>query len=250
MSSAAHSLTLRLPNGQTEQVVLRRYVRPEVNEEEPDIAEREARVLRFVEAVEVPTPRLLAIDPTGADAGVPSVLMCRLPGRVDWSPSDIDRWLHRLAARLTRIHATPVPRPGVIRPFTPEVPMSHEPPPWARWPTIWEQVGEIYHGPAPVYAAVFIQRDFHSGNVLWRRGTVTGVVDWHAGSLGPACADVAHCRVNLFRYGLEASDWFTDIWEQLSGCSYHPGAEVVAIVGCLDGLRDDSQSDGSVMEEA
>lgn len=250
MSSAVHALTIRLPNDRNERVVLRRYVRPEVNEDEPDIAEREADVLRFVETVDVPTPNLLAVDPTGADAGVPSILMSRVPGRVDWSPLDMDRWLHRLAALLPRIHVAHVPRSGVIRPFSPEVPMSYEPPPWARWPTIWERAVEIYHGPAPVYAAVFIQRDFHPGNVLWRRGTVTGVVDWQAASLGPAWADVAHCCVNLFRYGLEVADRFTDIWEQLSGRSYHPWAEVVGIVGFLDGLRDEYQSDGSVMEEA
>ncbi len=250
MSSAVHALTLRLPNGQTERVVLRRYVRPDVNEDEPDIAEREARVLRFVEAVDVPTPRLLALDPTGADAGVPSILMSRVPGRVDWSPSDMDGWLHQLAALLPRIHAAPIPRPGVIRPFSPEVPTSYEPPPWARWPTIWEQAVEMYHGPAPDYTAVFIQRDFHPGNVLWRRGTVTGVVDWQAACIGPAWADVAHCRVNLFRYGLEVADRFTNMWEQLSGWSYHPWAEVVGIIGFLDRLRDDAQSDSSVMEEA
>jgi len=97
---------------------------------------------------------------------------------------------------------------------------------------------------------VFIQRDFHPGNVLWRRGTVTGVVDWQSASIGPAWADVAHCRVNLFRYGLEVADRFTDIWEQLSNRSYHPWAEVVWIVGCLDGLRDGQASDDFVMEEA
>jgi len=250
MSSAVHALTVHLPNDRNEHVVLRRYVRPEVNEEEPDIGEREARVLRFVEAVDVPTPRLLAVDPTGAEAGVPTILMSRIPGRVDWSPSDMDRWLHRLAAILPRIHATPVPQPGVIRPFSPEVPTSYEPPPWTRRPTIWERAVEIYLGPAPDCDAVFIQRDFHPGNVLWRRGTVTGVVDWQSGSIGPAWADVAHCRVNLFRYGLEVADRFTDIWEQLSGRSYHPWAEVVWIVGCLDGLRDGQASDDFVMEEA
>ena len=31
----------------------------------------------------VPTPVLLAADPAGAEAGVPAVLMSRLPGRVD-----------------------------------------------------------------------------------------------------------------------------------------------------------------------
>jgi aminoglycoside phosphotransferase (APT) family kinase protein len=116
---AVHLLTVRLADGGRDRLVLRRYVRPEVNEEEPDIAAWEARVFRFVETIEVPTPKLLAVDPTGADAGVPSILMSRLPGRIEWSPSDIDRWLRRLVALLAPIHTAAVPDPGLIRPFSP-----------------------------------------------------------------------------------------------------------------------------------
>ncbi|MGH3400947.1 MAG: hypothetical protein ACRDRJ_00245 [Streptosporangiaceae bacterium] len=63
-----------------DQVVLRRYVRPELNEEEPDIAEREASVLAFVESIDLTVPRLLAVDPDGTAAGVPAVLMSTAPG--------------------------------------------------------------------------------------------------------------------------------------------------------------------------
>ncbi|MBO0731328.1 MAG: phosphotransferase, partial [Acidimicrobiaceae bacterium] len=87
MSSAVHLLTIETPGGARRQAVLRRYVREDVNEEEPDIAEREARVLRFVEALDdVPTPRLLGVDPDGESAGTPALLMSRLSGRVDWWP--------------------------------------------------------------------------------------------------------------------------------------------------------------------
>jgi hypothetical protein len=43
MSSAVHLLTVQDSREQRRQAVLRRYVRPELNAEEPDIAEREAR---------------------------------------------------------------------------------------------------------------------------------------------------------------------------------------------------------------
>jgi hypothetical protein len=64
--------------------LLRRYVRPEVNEDEPDLPEREARALQFVGQIEVTTPPLLAVDPTGDEAGGPALVMGRVPGRVDW----------------------------------------------------------------------------------------------------------------------------------------------------------------------
>src|SRR5690242_16481843 len=109
MSSAVHLLTTQQPGGQRGQAVLRRYVRPELNAEDPDIAAREARALRVAGAAGVPTPELLAVDPAGAGAGVPAVLMSRLPGRIDWWPSDTGRWLRRLAELLPRIHGSPLP---------------------------------------------------------------------------------------------------------------------------------------------
>jgi aminoglycoside phosphotransferase (APT) family kinase protein len=250
MSSAVHVLTVQVSDGGREQVVLRRYVRADVNEEEPDIAEREAQVLRFVEAIGVPTPKLVAVDPTGADAGVPSILMSRLAGRIEWSPSNVDGWLERLAALLPPIHGAPLPDLGAIRPFTPYEQLSYARPSWARWPKVWERAVEVVRDPAPEFRAVFIHRDFHPGNVLWRRGRVSGVVDWQAASIGPAWADVAHCRVNLFRYGLEVADRFTDLWERQAGVSYHPWAEIVAIVGFLDGLREDPGADAFTTEDA
>jgi len=66
-----------------------------------------------------PTPALIAVNLTGTEAGVPTVLMSRLPGRVDWWPSDMDRWLGRLAGVLRRIHAAPLPSADVLDSFAP-----------------------------------------------------------------------------------------------------------------------------------
>jgi aminoglycoside phosphotransferase (APT) family kinase protein len=250
MSSAVHLLTAELPRGGGVQAVLRRYVRPEVNEEEPDMARREAEVLRFVEQLDVPTPRLLAVDPTGDEAGVPALLMSRLPGHVDWWPKDAGPWLRGLAEVLPRIHTSPLtPRPGVIRPFAPYQQRSYEPPSWARHPRVWEEAVEIFHGPAPDEPVVLIQRDFHPGNVLWRYGKVSGVVDWQAASIGPAALDVAHCRANLLGYSRDVAERFTALWERASGARYHPWAEVVTVIGFLDDLRDKQGSGHDLVED-
>ena len=239
MSSAVHLLTVQDGGGQRRQAVLRRYVRPETSADEPDIAGREARALRAAGHVGVPIPALLAVDPTGAGAGVPAVLMSRLPGRVDWWPSDASRWLRRLAELLPAIHAAPLPPAGLIGSFAPYPQASYQPPGWARYPRVWERAAEISQGPAPGLPAVLIHRDFHPGNVLWRRGKVSGVVDWQAACTGPAVADVAHCRVNLLTLGTGAAERFTAWWQHASGTAYHPWADVVTIVGFLDDLRDD-----------
>jgi hypothetical protein len=249
MSSAVHLLTIADGTGQRRQAVLRRYVRPELNAEEPDIAAREARALGVAGSVDVPTPALLAVDPAGTEAGAPAVLMSRLPGRIDWWPSDVGRWLRRMAGVPPVIHAAPLPPAGLIGPFAPDLPASYQPPPWARYLRVWERAAEISQGPAPVLPEVLVHRDFHPGNVLWRRDRVSGVVDWQAACTGPAVADVAHCRVNLLTLGTAAAERFTAWWQQAAGAAYHPWADVVTIIGFLDDLREDWGSERLLVED-
>ena len=249
MSSAVHLITVQTAAAQRVEVVLRRYVRPELNADEPDLAEREARALRVVEQIEVPTPRLLALDPTGATVGVPAVLMTRLPGRVDWWPTDVERWLRRLGEVLLPIHAGPLPPPGVLPVYEPYGQSSYQPPPWARRPRVWERAVELAFGPVPDLPAVLVQRDFHPGNVLWHYRRVSGVVDWQAASVGPAVVDVAHCRSNLLGFDRSVAERFTTLWEQASGDSFHPWADVVTIVGFLDDLCSGWGSDRYLLED-
>ena len=251
-ASAVHLLTVATPAGGTRRAVLRRYVWPELNLEEPDLAEREARTLTFVARLAVPTPELLAADTGGDEAGVPAVLMSWLPGSVRWWPPNTGQWLTGLAALLPVIHAALPPPLGTIPPFAPYHQASYQPPAWARWPGMWERAVEICHQPAPAGPRVFLHRDFHPGNVLWQRRAVTGVVDWPNASIGPPSADVGHCRANLFPYGPAAVSRFTRAWQELTGDTYHPWADVVTIIGTLDGLREEPPPPGErdVIEDA
>ena len=115
---------------------------------------------------------------------------------------------------------------------------------------MWERAFEVFHGPIPAGEQVFIQRDFHPGNVLWKRGAVSGVVDWQAACVGPPSIDVGHCRANLFEFGLDVADEFMTAWERLSGRDYDPWAEVVSIVGMLDTLRSKPRGHGRSVEDA
>jgi aminoglycoside phosphotransferase (APT) family kinase protein len=212
--------------------VLRRFVRADWWQEEPDAPEREAISLRTVTAVAA--PRLVAVDPTGEEAGEPAVLMTRLPGRIDWEPRDLDTYLRRLAEPLPAIHAiAPDPR---LPPYDPYSLAFTEPPGWSRRPETWRRGIELHLGPQPERREVLIHRDYHPGNVLWRRGRVTGVVDWANTSRGVPEADVGHCRMNLAgRFGQATADRFLALYRALTGRDeYHPYWDVVAAIGGVD----------------
>jgi aminoglycoside phosphotransferase (APT) family kinase protein len=240
-SSAVHALTIEGGDGRRHRVVLRRYVRPELQAEEPDLAEREAVALGVLEASTVPAPRLIAVDPIGDDAGTPAVLMTLLPGRIDWDPRDVEMFLERLAEPLPVIHAVAVPAGVTIRPYRPyELGRDLGPPPWTRYPRAWAKAIELYEGPPPVVERTFLHRDYHPGNVLWRGGRVTGVVDWQSASLGSPEADVAHCRSNLVdQFSIATADRFLTCWQAVSGRrDYHPYWDVTVVVAPSDSYGD------------
>ena len=125
-SSAVHAVDVETAGGDLRQLVLRRFVRADWLAEEPDLPRREAAALRAVAGSAVPTPELVALDPTGGRAGAPAVLMTRLDGAVVWRPAGLDPFVERLAALLPPVHATPLPAAGVL-PGLRAVPAAAEP---------------------------------------------------------------------------------------------------------------------------
>ena len=245
MSSAVHALRVAHPAG-GRWVVLRRWVRPDLLAEEPELAGRELRALHVAAPLAVPTPEVLAVDLDGDRAGTPSLVMTHLPGAVVWEPGrrpgdpDRDAWLDGLAGVLPPIHAAPVPPPDVVAPYAHYRQRSDRPPAWSRHPGAWRRALALAEAVVPASAGppVFVHRDFHPGNVLWSGGRVTGVVDWPSASVGPAVVDVGHARANLVTLGLDVIDDFTARWERLAGATFHPWADVTAIAGFLDEVVD------------
>jgi aminoglycoside phosphotransferase (APT) family kinase protein len=115
------------------------------------------------------------------------------------------------------------------------------PPIWTRHPCAWWRAIEAHQGSEPSAERVFIHRDFHPGNLLWRRHRLTGVVDWANASLGAPEADVGHCRANLAGHlGAAVADDFLSRWQALTGRdSYHPYWDIAVEVGPADSYGDD-----------
>jgi aminoglycoside phosphotransferase (APT) family kinase protein len=240
-SSAVHAVDVELAGGPTARLVLRRFVRADWLAAEPDLAAREAAALTIAAGSSVPTPSLVAVDPDGDGAGDPAVLMTRLPGVVDWNPTEVETYLRGLAEALPPIHEAVVgdgPRPPDYAPYAVAM---HRAPSWAAQPDAWLRAIEVLEGPLPTGEKSFIHRDYHPGNVLWHGGAVSGVVDWVNASVGSPWADVGHCRCNLAsEVGPAAADRFLECYRVAAGRhdDYHPYWDIVAVIGGLDESAD------------
>jgi aminoglycoside phosphotransferase (APT) family kinase protein len=213
VSSVVHAVTLQDGDEKID-VVLRRITDQRWLREEPDVALREAESLRLAAAMEVDTPRLIAVDETGDRCGHPAVVMSRLAGAVVLQPADLTHWLDGLAEALVRMHGASIPieeHRWDYRAYTDESEMHV--PAWSAAPEAWASGIAAARGPQPAFEPRFIHRDYHPANVLWDHGVVSGVVDWVNGCRGPAGIDVGHCRVNLARlHGVEAADAFLGLY--------------------------------------
>jgi aminoglycoside phosphotransferase (APT) family kinase protein len=229
-ASAVHAVDVRRPGGATLRLVLRRHLRFEVLQEEPDIAEKEARNLQLVEAFGIEAPRLVAVDADGAECDVPAVLMTRVSGHLELKPTDLDRWLRRMAELLPPIHAI---RPGPVAVQTWKLwddLRETQPPEWTRGRGEWERLIEIVGGPWPPYEPRFVHRDFQHYNVLWSRGRPTGILDWASASMGPAEVDYGHFRHNLLSdFGLAVAERFLEHYREVIGEEPNPFWEALTL---------------------
>lgn len=248
-SSAVHALDVRERGGAERRLVLRRFVRQDWLEEEPDAPLREAAALTAMRSAVLATPELIALDADGASAGAPALLMTRLHGATVWEPRDLDDYLRGLAAVLPSIHATPVP-PGAHLSAYSDWGLHLDRPPAASALAagVWERAFAVFERTPPAGGAL-VHRDYHPGNVLWAAGAVSGVVDWASTSVGHPDADVGHCRENLARaFDLAAADRFLAHHRELTGAGdYDPYWDVVALLG---GYAQDDVSAWSAREDA
>ncbi len=220
-SAAVHLLRVEGVRG-LEWAVLRRFVREDWLAEDPGLAGREASVLSALGTRALPVPRLLAVDQTGAEAGVPAVLMTRVAGRLQLAPTELGDYVGELAAFLPALHeAGAVEGLPRYRPWFRARPFAS--PAWSHRPDLWLRANELSLRAEPGFARTFIHRDYHPGNVLWHYGRLSGVTDWVNASNGPAGIDVAHCRVNLAALlGVDAAETFREAYEAVAGVEQEP----------------------------
>jgi aminoglycoside phosphotransferase (APT) family kinase protein len=173
----------------------------------------EQGVLRALDGLGGLAPVLLGGDLNGRWSKYPTSLLSWLDGQPDITPADPRGWARELGRALAAVHTVPTAR-------------------LAELPSVFDRSGasqEILGGPlaaevrarwSQVVASpqVLTHGDYWSGNVLWRDGRLTGIVDWSGGSRGPRGFDLGWCRLDLvLLFDEQIADDFLTAYEAGTG---------------------------------
>ncbi len=235
-TAAMHRVTLVDAGDRRREVVLRRYVLPEILAGSPDVASVEGRALQLAERLAMPTPVLLALDATAERTDAPTLVTTLLDGRPVWETRWASRWVSQAVDAMIALHDVDASSAD-LPPLTTYAQKCYDPPLWTSDPGLWERAVELFGRPVPSADVGFVHRDFNPGNVLWVRDRLSGLVDWQWACVGPRSIDPAHCRLNLFQYNPSMADEVRSVWEQRSGLMFDPWADLASIIGTLDQIR-------------
>jgi aminoglycoside phosphotransferase (APT) family kinase protein len=232
ITSTMHLLNIETASGQRYDVVLRRWTDDD-NIEGADRVLRESHILEQLASTDLPSPEVLAIDPTGEVCGHSALLMSRLPGRMELTPRSPTLWLEELAAMLVRMHRADVAAPVAESWLNRD---SLNVPEWSKRPEIWRDAIDMVTNAPPRGELTFIHHDYQQFNTLWKRGRISGVVDWVFGSTGSPSMDVGHCRLNLaVLYSSAYAKQFLELYESESGRTVDPWWDVHQLLVYLPG---------------
>lgn len=236
LTAAMDRIVMRDRTGDDRHVVLRRWTHPWPGSDQA--VEREAAALRAVSGHDIGAPELIATDPTGAAAGVRSLVMSEVPGQVLLTPEDPDDWLDQMAERQARIHQIPASldaeSPGW---FNDDADIDYD---WIDDPGLRREALEAAASEERTEQQVLRHGDYQHFNLLWSNdGDLTGVVDWTEGGIGPRGNDVGHCRLNLaVLFSADAADLYLDAYEATAELRVDRNADLRGLLAWQPGWVD------------
>ena len=191
----------------------------------PELAAASYYALRLVRAHGIPAPEPIYLDEAGALLGAPGIVTRFVEGRQESDRRDPIAWAETLARLLVRIHdISPSEKDRqrlfdgnhmalyILRGDEPERRAGNH-----LADVIYDTVRELRSNVSPV-ATSLVHMDYWQGNVLWRDGRVTAVLDWDHASYGDPVLDVSYFRMNMYLRGIkEAAEPFLQCYEAESG---------------------------------
>lgn len=174
----------------------------------PRATEEEFRVLTALHRAGLPVQTPVAF----VEDEPPFYVVEFIEGAVDVAPRDPSRFVERYAQELSDIHSVDWQALGLD--FLPRQdrgfgPRRENPNESLRGSEVRDALEA--HGVRASNEPVLRHGDFWPGNVLWRDGEISGVIDWEESLIGEPLADLGICRLDLWWImGEEAAYEFTE----------------------------------------
>lgn len=196
VSAQVTALAIARADGTPWTVVVRQHGQRDL-QADPAIATHEFALLRLLQASGVPVPTPIAVDESGAIFATPYLVVEYIAGQPESAPIG-DALATQLATHLARIHQVECalaflpPPERRYRPLLHQSP-TDEPPRTkllrallaTTWPPLQHNRSVLLHG------------DFWPGNIIWRNGQLTAIIDWEDAACGDPLADIANTRLEL-----------------------------------------------------
>lgn len=206
---SAHMLAIELvgPKGAKRKVIARfpgDYVRTLFT----DAAAHEALVLDAVRTFQIPAPAPLSLGdaPDGH-----FLLLEYIEGEATANPTHPREFVDQIVGALASIHSTDLSSGRLD--FLPHTHSRTTPRREGMNADLREpevRAALVNAGEQELGTLVLRHGDFWPGNILWDEGTIVGIIDWENALLGPAIADLAISRLDIYWVlGRDAMEEFT-----------------------------------------
>lgn len=226
ISAQMTAFEVQRPGGQSRKMILRRPSEQAL-QFDPCSAEDEFRVLQLTASLGLATQTPYFLDRSGTIFPEPYLVIEYVEGTPEFPSSPPDNFTSQLARHLAMIHCADYSKQDVT--FLPKaadecVEVSR------RTPTKVQNALEVHQIRERLENCSFLPQrnqstllhgDFWPGNILWRGGTITAVIDWEDAQLGDPLIDFAISRLDiLWIFGFDAFQSFTRHYQSLMDIDY------------------------------
>jgi aminoglycoside phosphotransferase (APT) family kinase protein len=214
VSAFIRGFEIELQDGRMIKMVLRQHGEVDLKNN-PYIARDEFRLLSLLNAVGIHAPRPIHLDQSCQIFTTPYLVTEYIEGVTDFTPSNLDDYLLKLAEWMVKIHQ--VNLSYVDLSFLPSYPQKFS-------QAFEEGTGSLSSTELRIHKLLesnwplplrnnqaLLHGDYWPGNILWKDGEIVGVIDWEDAKIGDPLADLANTRLELFwAFGKETMVSFTN----------------------------------------
>lgn len=212
---SAEMIAVKFSCGETtKEIVVRRHSEKSLTEN-PQLVEQEFEILKELCQAGLPVPYPYHLDATGRIFSRPYLVLSLLDGKTEYAPKDVNDFGKKIALKLLEIHS--LNSDGKFS-FVPDQKKRLDKELFRQKEKYDQSTDElnireilkrkwkecIFNPPALLHG------DFWPGNILWRDGEITGILDWEEAEIGDPLLELAITRFDLlFICGQECMDTFT-----------------------------------------